>query len=108
MSGAEFFGVGRDDAGDDEEGEDYDEIEVWWINWNIVEVFRVCQPQIIGGMGVWWQGVGAGEVYSGCKLLRIPSREWPEVVAGVQYMARVVADYRNGEASKERERARTK
>jgi hypothetical protein len=107
MSGAEFFGARRAAEGEETDGEDEDdivEIDVWWINWNTFEVFRICQPQLVGGMGVWWHGVGAAEVYAGCKLLRIKQREWPEIVWGVQYMARVVADYRNEEASKERER----
>ena len=51
----------------------------------------VPEMAVVGGMGVHYQGITSGEVYSACMLLRVPRREWPEVVDDVQHMGRTVA-----------------
>jgi hypothetical protein len=72
-------------------------------NWVVLDVFNACLPDVSIGMGVFWQGVGAGEVDSACRLLHVPHEEWPRVTYGVQLMARTIADVRN-----EREAQRNK
>lgn len=100
-----------DDEGDDgtvEEALDSDtndarEPPLWLavLPWcaSIVAVFRRCQPQVAVGMGVFWQGVTAGEVRSACLMLGVPRREWARHIDGVQLMARTIAELRNKEAA---------
>lgn len=80
----------REDA-DGSEPDAPAEIPVWWCLWSAVEVFERCEMAVVGGMGVHYQGITSGEVYSACMLLRVPRREWPEVVDDVQHMGRTVA-----------------
>ena len=76
------------------------EIEVLVENIRTVEVFLRCQPQVVMGMGIFWQGVSVSEIQSTCVLLRVPQEEWLDVLDGVQHMAHVVATIRNERSAK--------
>lgn len=51
-------------------------------------------------MGIYWQGCTASEIRAACLLMRIPRKEWFDVLDGVQHMAQVIAEIRNREANK--------
>lgn len=76
------------------------DIEVWQCNWAAVQVFQLCQPELVGGMGIWWHGIKAVEIEAASRLLRIPSRDREEIAQDVRYMGAVVAEYRNAEQAR--------
>ena len=67
----------------------------------MVQVFQHCQPQLAVGMAVFWQGVAAREVYSACRMLHVPRRDWPRHIHGVQLMAQIVAGIQNAGNAKD-------
>jgi len=94
-----------DDETDTRPGQQPITIGVLAENWIVLDVFDGCQPQVSIGMGIYWQGVAASEVKSGCAMLLIPSDEWPRILDGVQLMARAIAHIRNDREAKRSEKA---
>lgn len=87
-------------AAEADEPEPDEDIEVYEIgvlpdNLVIVETLDRCLPELSVGMGVLWRGVQATEILAACKLGHVPRKVWPEVIDGVQLMARIVAGIRN-------------
>lgn len=60
-------------------------------NWTAVEVFCVCTPTV-AGLGVV-VGISTAEIASAVRLLRVPRREWPDVVRQVHFMGRCLAEF---------------
>jgi hypothetical protein len=65
-----------------------------------VEVFQCCQLTISAGMAVFVQGFSAAEIESACRLLRIPRRDRPQLLADLMLMGKAAADYMNKQRPK--------
>ena len=71
-------------------------IEVLECNWTAVQTYLRCQLTVVSGMaGVVICGVSASEVMASARMLRVPVREWPEVIDAVQLLAGMVAKIEN-------------
>lgn len=84
------------------------EIEVLEPNWETVRVFRMCQFDITGGMGVSYHGIAAREIEAACNLYEIPAEERTEIADGVRYMGEVVASAINRKMRDDMDRAKDK
>lgn len=83
------------------------EIEVLECNWTAVQVYLRCQMTTIAGMsGAVLLGVSASEAMASARMLRVPVREWPETIDGVQVLASLVAKIENGKMQAAAEAAR--
>lgn len=75
-------------------------VEVFDENWTAVQVYVRCQMTVIavagiGGGRLIYRGVSAQEAGAAARLLRVPRREWPDVLARVQIMGAAAANYLN-------------
>lgn len=78
-----------------------DAIEVLEENWTAVQVYARCQGTVVAVSGMnggrlVHLGVSAQEAGAAVRLLRVPRREWPDVLARVQVMSAAAANYSNG------------
>lgn len=65
-------------------------------NWSAVRAYLRCQQTMLAGMGgAAYMGVSATEVRAAVSMLRIPAREWPDVIDGAQTLAGMVAKIEN-------------
>lgn len=61
-------------------------------NWEIVEVFRLCQPAwIVTFGGASFQGVAAIEVHTACVMLGIEPKSYRSIIEGVRIMSDATA-----------------
>ena len=75
------------------------EIEVLAENWHAVQAYVRCQHTMLAGMGgAVYLGVSSQEVRAAASMLRIPSREWPDVIDGAQALASKIAAIENAKA----------
>ena len=75
------------------------ELIVWPENMSAVLVYLRCQSTTVAGFsGAFILGVSAAEALAAARMLRIPAREWPEVIDGVQLLASHVAKIENDKA----------
>jgi len=75
------------------------ELIVWPENMSAVLVYLRCQSTTVAGFsGAFILGVSAVEALAAARMLRIPVREWPEVLDGVQLLASHVAKIENDKA----------
>lgn len=75
------------------------EVEVLADHWNGVQVYLRCQQTMLAGMGGGaLVGVSAQEVRAAAIMLRVPSREWPDVIDTAQELAALVARIENEKA----------
>ena len=57
-------------------------------NWEIVEVFRLCQPAwIVTFGGAAYQGVSAIEVHTASQMLGIEPSSYRSIIEGVRIMS---------------------
>jgi energy-converting hydrogenase Eha subunit G len=76
------------------------EIEVLDDNASAVQVYLRCQQTMLAGMsGAVILGVSASEAMASARMLRVPVREWPDVIDGVQQLASLVAKIENAKAA---------
>lgn len=76
------------------------EIEVLAENESAVQVYLRCQQTMLAGMsGAVILGVSASEAMASARMLRVPVREWPDVIDGVQLLASLVAKIENDKAA---------
>lgn len=78
-------------------------IEVLEENWTAVSVYARCQSTVIAVAGMnggrlVHLGVSAQEAEAAVRLLRVPRREWPDVLARVQVMSAAAANHLNRRA----------
>lgn len=93
MSADDFLGKGRNNTPEGQEEEaKVVEIGVLKPNWIAVQVFRMCEQTIVGGMGTSWHGISAREIRAALILKRVPRAEWDGTSESVRYMGSVVAD----------------
>lgn len=100
MTGADFLGGEPTKQAPDEfakEDEDFIEVEVHPENRTAVEVFRNCQMTLVGGMGVFHQGISAQEFKAACWAmgLELDGPERKETLGKIKFMAQVVASETN-------------
>lgn len=76
-------------------------IEVLEENWTAVSVYARCQSTVVGlsgvsGVRLLHLGVSAQEAEAAVRMLRVPRREWPDVLQRVQVMSAAAANHLNG------------
>lgn len=85
------------------------EIEVLAPNWWGVNVYMRCQQTLLSGMsGGVFLGVSAQEVRAAASMLRVPAREWPDVIDTAQALAGMVAKIENDRAESRARAARSR
>ncbi|WP_296280547.1 DUF1799 domain-containing protein [Pseudoxanthomonas sp.] len=83
----------RDGSDEDQAEDQVIEVEVLEDNWSTVEVFGRCQPNWIVGLGgASYAGITATEIEAACRLLQIPTAQWPDISQGVRVMALASAE----------------
>ncbi len=77
-----------------------DEIEVLEENWTAVGVYARCQLSVVAVSGMTggrlvYLGVTAQETEAAARMLKVPRREWPDVLGRVRVMSAAAAEYLN-------------
>lgn len=77
---------------------------VWPSNWAAAVVFLRCswERQVLSGMtkvALVYQGITTQEVFYACRMRRVPSKDWDEVLCGVRVMVDTALPLLNARAT---------